>query len=80
MTETEPRAAANSRSRDLMAMILVGDGLLGLLIPGRHVHRWNRGPATWRCAMQYLELRPGLTRLLAASELCVGLWLGLQDG
>ncbi len=79
MTEPETRVAANARGRDLMAVVLVGDGLLGLLIPERQVRRWERGPATWRCTMRYLEQRPWLTRVLAAAEICAGLRLGLRD-
>ena len=38
--------------KELVAMILIGDGVLGTLIPTRHVRRWEVGPKRWRNVLE----------------------------
>lgn len=35
---------AAKRLREIIAIILIGDGVVGLLDPKRHVGLWRRGP------------------------------------
>lgn len=58
--------------KETIAMMLIGDAVLGLARPRRHVARWQIGP--WAPAMAWSRQRPVLTRALAAVELAAGVW------
>ncbi len=62
---------------ELMAMLAVGDGVIALAAPRRHSLLWRFGPEGYKRAMQAFAERPALTRLLAAVEVGLGLWLAL---
>jgi hypothetical protein len=61
------------RAADLAAMIMIGDGVLGAVMPQRHVSRWILGPQGMR-PMQVFVDHPGLTRVLGAAEAAAGIW------
>jgi hypothetical protein len=61
------------RASELAAMVMIGDGVLGTVMPERHASRWIMGPQAWR-PMRILADRPGLTRALSAAEAAAGLW------
>ena len=63
--------------RDLAGILLLGDGIVGVLIPTRHTRRYERGPGPWRRAMRYFASRPALTRAAAIAEIVAGLRLGM---
>ena len=63
---------------DITAIALIGDGVVGALIPARHVRRYQRGPETWRGAMRWFADRPQLTRALALLEVGSGVALTLR--
>lgn len=59
---------------DAVAIVVIGDGVVGALFPSRHVARWMRGPAAWRAVMRPFADHPGLTRVVGVAEVGVGLW------
>ncbi|MGB2570951.1 MULTISPECIES: hypothetical protein [Micromonospora] len=61
------------RASELAAMVMIGDGVLGTVMPERHVSRWILGPQRWRPMRVFAE-RPALTRALGAVEAAVGMW------
>ena len=63
------------RVKELSAMALIGDGVIGALQPARHAKRWLTGPKSWRRAMRAFARRPALTRSLATAEAVGGVWL-----
>ena len=63
--------------RDLGAISLIGDGIVGLLIPARHARRYDVGPTSWRRAMRFFAHRPVLTRAIAVVEVVAGLRLAM---
>ena len=67
------------RITELLAMVLVGDGVIALAAPRRHSRLWKLGPEGYRRAMEAFAERPYLTRLLAAAEIGLGLWLALRQ-
>lgn len=67
------------RVMETVAMLLVGDGVIALVAPRRHSYLWEFGPEGYRRAMEAFAQRPGLTRLLAAAEVGLGLWLALRQ-
>lgn len=68
----------NSLVRDLGGIALIGDGVVGALIPKRHVGRYQRGPSPWRSTMVFFGRNPSLTRTLAVGELALGLWIATR--
>ena len=64
----------STKVQELMAMMMIGDGVVAIAFPERHVLRWTFGPAGYRRAMWALARRPGLTRFLGAAEAGLGLW------
>jgi len=67
------------RVLESVAMIMIGDGVLGLLEPRRHVLLWRSGPRFWRKTLTPFARRPGLTQLFALAELGLGIWLGSRQ-
>ncbi|MBB6098884.1 hypothetical protein HNR42_002319 [Deinobacterium chartae] len=63
----------NERLRDLLAILLLGDGAVGLLRPVKHNRLWALGPLREPCL--WLARRPGLMRAVAAVEIAAGLLL-----
>ena len=65
---------------ELLAMMMIGDGLIASLRPRSHLRLWRAGP--WRRIVLEMERRPALSAALGAAEAAVGLWLvfRLLDG
>lgn len=65
------------RLKELVAIALIGDGVVGRAAPRRHSLLWDFGPWWYRRALEALAVRPNLVRALAATEALCGLWLAL---
>ncbi len=61
------------RASELAAMAMIGDGVLGAVMPERHVTRWIMGPERWRPLRVFAD-HPGLTRAIGAAEAAAGIW------
>jgi hypothetical protein len=68
----------NARWKDLAAMILIGDGILGLIEPRRHSAAWECGPETYKQFARKLETNPNVARGIGAAFVGFGLWLALK--
>jgi hypothetical protein len=64
-----------ARTLEVLALTMIGDGVLALLQPERHMLLWRRGPRPWRELSQYFLDRPMLTRVVGAATVVAGLWL-----
>lgn len=53
-------------------MVLIGDGILGVVQPSRHVARWESGP--WARSLERARRRPTLVRVMAGAEVLVAVW------
>ncbi len=62
-------------AKESLAMMMIGDGLLALVDPDRHVRLDIKGPAWWRRFLKTFAERPGMMRALGAAELGMGIWL-----
>lgn len=62
------------RVTEIAALLLIGDGVVGMLQPRRHARLWRSGPKPYRSAMEPFVRHPGLTRVLGAAEAAAGLW------
>ena len=68
-----------NRLRELLAILLVGDGVMALAAPSRHSRLWQIGPAWMRRMMQPFVDHPGMTRLTAIGQIGTGLWLASRQ-
>ncbi|CAN5117482.1 hypothetical protein BH20ACT11_BH20ACT11_05910 [soil metagenome] len=67
------------RVKELAAIAMIGDGVVGFVAPRRHSLLWKVGPEGYQEAIRWFAERPGLVRFLAAAESGVGLWIALRQ-
>lgn len=67
------------RIKELIAILMIGDGVVGFVAPRRHMLLWKFGPKSYRRMVSGFAERPGLVRFLAAAEAAGGLWLALRQ-
>ena len=66
------------RITEVVAMLMIGEGVLTLVAPRRHSLLWEFGPEGYKRAIEAFAEHPILTRLVAAAEGGLGLWLALR--
>ena len=64
-----------SRLLELAGLILIGDGLMGLLRPRRHWLLWHVGPPLAKAVTEELAEHPNTARSIYAAELAAGVAL-----
>ena len=67
------------RMKELLALVLIGEGVVGMLNPVGHLRLWEMGPRPLRELVKWCEERPGLMRLVWAAQAGVGLWLATRQ-
>lgn len=67
------------RVNEIVGMLMVGDGMIAMAHPVKHVELWRGGPPAWDRVMGYFSERPMLTRAFGAAELGFGIWLMLRQ-
>jgi hypothetical protein len=65
--------------KEAVAMLMIGDCVLGALAPERHVRLWKIGPRSLRRAVDALADRPNLTRLISVVGFSLGIWWALRQ-
>ena len=60
-------------------MLMIGDGVLGVIHPREHCLLWRGGPGWWRSTIDWFTMHPGTTRSFAAVEIAAGLWLARRQ-
>lgn len=63
------------RLLELAGLILIGDGLMGLLRPRRHSLLWHVGPELAKAVTEELAEHPKTSRAIYAAELAAGVAL-----
>lgn len=66
------------RLLQLTALLMIGDGVSGLLKPRWHSLLWDIGPDAFETAMETLAANPVKARALYAAEIAVGILLSTQ--
>jgi hypothetical protein len=56
-------------------MLMIGDGVLGMIGPRDHCRLWALGSGRWAAAVDWFAAHPRIVRTVAAAELVAGLWL-----
>ena len=65
--------------KELLAILMIGDGMLGLAAPRRHSLLWRFGPKGYKEIMADLSKKPGLVRIASVASIGAGLWLALRQ-
>ncbi|WP_243643454.1 hypothetical protein [Sphingomonas sp. PP-F2F-A104-K0414] len=68
-----------SRAAEMAAIFMVGDGLIGLLQPRRHVDLWKDNALGTEKLVQPFVDRPGRRRLYAVVQIAAGLALATRQ-
>jgi len=63
------------RLLELGALILIGEGIMGLLCPRRHPLLWRFGPELARATTEELAEHPKTARLIYLAEVATGIAL-----
>ncbi|WP_346925635.1 hypothetical protein [uncultured Arthrobacter sp.] len=58
-----------------VAMMAIGDGVLGVVFPVQHATRWEFGPEPWRKGMRMWADHPDLTRAVSLLQIVGGIVL-----
>jgi hypothetical protein len=61
-----------------VSMLMIGDGVLGMVMPAEHCLIWRGGPAWWRDAVDWFAAHPQITRSAAVAEIAAGVWLAFR--
>lgn len=69
----------NRRLSETAGMLMIGDGVLGLMYPREHCLLWRGGPSWWRDSIDWFASHPQMTRAFAATELAAGFWLARRQ-
>lgn len=69
------RANWAGRAAEMAAVFMIGDGLLGLLQPERHVKLWEQDALGAEALVAPFRERPGRRRLYGALQIAAGLAL-----
>jgi len=69
----------SKRLLETIAMLMIGDSVLAMLSPRRHLSLWLDGPRWWQRTCQPLVGRPRLIRVLGLLGCGLGLWLAWHE-
>lgn len=67
------------RAGEMAATFMIGDGLLGLLQPRRHVALWEQDAAGAETLVAPFRGHPGRRRAYAVVQIAAGLWLASRQ-
>lgn len=67
------------RGLEVLGLLMIGEGIVGLIRPRRYSLLWKVGPTWLRDSMDVLAAHRDATRLLCAAEIAAGLWLALRE-
>ncbi len=67
------------RLAEVLAMAMIGDGVLALLFPRKHVALWRGGPRWYDRTLDAFLDHPDATRALGGLEAGLGVWLAYRQ-
>ena len=65
--------------QEATAMLLIGDGVLGILSPSGHCAVWRTDYNGWNSLVDWFAARPMLVRACGAIEVAAGVWLAQRQ-
>lgn len=68
---------ATRRMLEVLALLMIGEGLMGLIRPRRYSLLWRMGPPLLKAMIDELVEHPNITRAISAAELAGGIALAV---
>jgi hypothetical protein len=69
-----------SRILSLLAIMTIGEGIVLIFFPNKHLKAWRMGPRFLRNFTSFFINNPWLTKTFGALEAVFGLWIGSKIG
>ena len=67
------------RLKELLAILMIGDGVLALIAPGRHPRLWQFGPRGYQQLMQAFSEHSTMKRFSGIGQIGFGVWLASRQ-
>lgn len=67
------------RLKELLGILLIGDGVLAAIAPHRHPGLWLDGPLAYQRFLKSLMDRPALKRTLGLGQVGLGIWIAARQ-
>ena len=67
------------RLKEFLAILMIGDGVLALVAPGRHPRLWQFGPRRYQQLMQAFSEHPAIKRFSGIGQIGLGVWLASRQ-
>ncbi len=67
------------RLKELLAVTMIGEGVVGLIEPKRYTLLWKFGPKPFQNMIETIAEHPTLTRISCGVEIGLGLCLALRQ-
>ena len=64
---------------EVLALVMIGEGIVGLLRPRRYSLFWKIGPHWLRDTAEIFGEHREATRLMCLGEIALGLWIALRE-
>ncbi len=64
---------------ELLGLMMIGEGVVGLLYPRRYSLFWKMGPEWMRAGAEWFAEHRDQTRLFCVGEIAAGLWLSAHE-
>lgn len=74
-----PKPNWKGRAGEMAATFMIGDGLLGLLQPRRHVALWQKDAVGAEALVAPFREHPNRRRAYAVVQIAAGLWLASRQ-
>ncbi|MCG3160756.1 MAG: hypothetical protein JMDDDDMK_01831 [Acidobacteria bacterium] len=73
------RGKRNNRFMEVLAIGMIGEGIIGAIRPKRYLRLWRFGPKAYRNFISGFVNHPKATRAMCAAEAGLGVWLALRN-
>jgi hypothetical protein len=67
------------RALEVLGLLMIGEGVVGMIHPRRYSLFWKRGPQWLRNTADLFAEHGDATRVLCIAEATAGLWLALHQ-
>jgi hypothetical protein len=67
------------RTKEILGIAMLGEGLVGLIFPRKYSRFWAVGPQSFKNFMNWAADHPGSMRAACAAEAGLGFWLAAEQ-
>lgn len=67
------------RTKEILGIAMLGEGLIGLVFPRKYSRFWSVGPRSFKDLMNKAAEHPGWMRAICAAEAGLGFWLAAEQ-